>query len=84
MTTINERTALESINDMQRSIENLEADWMKATTDEAKEAIDKKIDRLLAMRNGMERLLTDLGIKVDRRDRWEDDKPLPNTIWYLS
>ena len=84
MTTINERTAIESLNDMQRSIEGLEADWMKATTDEAKEAIDKNVDRLLAMRNGMRMLLTDLGIKVDRRDHWEDDKPLPTTIWYLS
>lgn len=69
--TINENTAIQELNDMQNQIETRESEWTKAfkTGDQKKaDRLDREIELLLAMRHGMETMLTGLKIGIDRKD----------------
>ena len=69
--TINDNTAIQELNDMQKQIEDLENEWTKAfkSGDQKKaDRLDRKIELLLAMRHGMEAMLTSLKIGFNRKD----------------
>ena len=71
MKTINENTAIQELNDMQKQIETLEDEWtkaLKAGNQKKMDCLDRKIELLLAMRHGMEAILTSMKIGFDRKD----------------
>lgn len=79
--------ALQSLKDMQQSIESWEERWMVVSTaGGSTEKIDSEIDRLLAIRHGMEMIMHSMGIKFDRKDYREVDlngNSKIRTMWYL-
>lgn len=89
MATTKTNTAIQSLKDIQQQIETFEEEWAKANKAGDREKIDnldRIIERLLATRHGMETILSDLGIKFNRKDYRTIDlngNMTFHTLWYL-
>ena len=90
MTTINENAAIAKLNDMQKKIESFEEEWTKADKAgdrEKTEILDRNIECFLAMRHGMEEMLSLLSIRFDRKDFRTvglDGEWTVHTSWFLT